>query len=697
VFKLKEPSEYTDYVTKDLAKRSDSTFVAVSNYLGNELVDLGVPRHKITVIPNTVNNRFFQHRKTEGFYDGSRPLKLLCIGRTIKLKGHNILIEALAQFKVRFTNQFNLTLVYGNGTEELESLIRQTEVLGLKSNVNFEPFVDFGQNPDFISRFDCYIHPSTFSDDFMNRSETFGIAVLEAIAAGLPVIVTNAGGLPEVIGQETPHSRIVSHGDSKAICDALIDFCTNQIAFSDNKSYAQNRLEAFSAKRQISKVTQIIERICGTKILAALFSTMTKSGAGYAALRLHRGLNNTSISSTLFTAMRDHADEHGVKVIRHPSGNDRNWYAMQRKAKVGHTIFNINKTSILSENLVQMVEDFDLINLHWTARLLSIENIATLTQLRKPVVITIRDMLPLTGGCHYFHGCDRWMTDCSDCQQIPSTYSNYPHNVLHEKREHYNFSNLTIVTLSNHTREIVERAPYFKDCRLEVIPNSIETDVFKPHDKVKMRRHFNLPQDRKIIGFVPSFSSEVKGYREVTEAFNLLLSEVEAPFVMLVGNETPATKSIRLDKKNMGYVEDKFELARIYSAADVVVVPSLEETFSNTTAEAISCGVPVVGFKTGAIPDLVIDGKTGYTYEVGDVIGLSDGLKQVLSGPSMGNACRAHAEEMLQFMTQAFRYEELFRELVVRNIKNAQENNTPRIISFFEKPTQDLLNIAVEI
>ena len=352
------------------------------------------------------------------------------------------------------------------------------------------------------------------------------------------------------------------------------------------------------------------------------------------------------------------------------------------------TIFTLNQTHIQSKDIVRLVEDYDVLNLHWHARYLSIENIAAMTQLGKPVVMTIRDMLPITGGCHFFHGCEKWQESCADCPQIMSTYNNFPTKVMEAKHQHYDFSNLTIVTISKHTRRIIEKAPFFNTCRVETIPNSIETDVFRPYDKIAARREFGLPLDRKIIAYVPSFSSEVKGYREILEVFGLLdpAKLGTNPFIMLVGNENPGYQGNCLDKKALGYIADNDKLARAYSAADMVVVPSLEETFSNTTAEAISCGVPVVGFKTGAIPELAVDGKTGYTYRVGDVKGLAEGIRRVLIGIDMGRACRAHAEEMLTFMTQARRYEALFSETVAKGRKQPGINKPPHLFNSFDGP-----------
>jgi len=330
------------------------------------------------------------------------------------------------------------------------------------------------------------------------------------------------------------------------------------------------------------------------------------------------------------------------------------------------TIFTVNDDHIPTAALLEMVEPFDVINLHWHARFLSVENIAALTWSGKPVVMTIRDMFPITGGCHYFHGCNGWQKDCSTCPQIPYDSPDFPAAVLDLKRRLYNFDNLTLVALSHHTRDILARAPTFRDCRIEIIPNSIETDVFRPYDRIEARKALGLPLDRKIIGYVPSYTSEVKGFRELAAALGQIdrLAPGLDPFVMLVGNAAKAADAITLDKVSLGYISQNEDLARAYSAADIVVVPSLEETFSNTAAEAISCGVPVVGFRTGAIGDLAINGQTGYTCEVGDIPGLARGIVAALTGPDMRQACRKHAEETLNFLTQAHRYEALFTELV---------------------------------
>lgn len=669
VFMLGKEGPYRDYILKQYIQRDDMRFTAVSRYLRDKLIEFGVPAGKIDLVHNSINPRFRAHRKSGNSRVPGAPVKLLAIGRLIDLKGHRHLIQALSLATMRTPVNLTLTIVYANGDDLLPEISSQIRELNLESNVELIPFVDFGDIPDFYSRYDLFVHPSTCSADAFARAETFGMSVLEAIAAGLPVIATDAGGVPEVIGEPNCFARIVPHGDPDALAEAMLAAIHDPATFEDNREYADERLAHFSERQQLVALAQSIFRVTDRKIEAALFSTSTLQGAGYAAFRLHRGLlGGISVTPTLHTTMLRHRSEPGVRYTPHPTMKGDGWKTIQNPANSwpGLTMFTLNQPVILNSRLAEWIQDADVINLHWTARYLSIENISYLTRSGKPVVLTLRDMFPITGGCHFFHGCDGWTRDCHNCPQLIDKLDDLPARVLQAKRRHYDFDNLTLVALSRHSAAILRRVPLFRDCRIEIIPNSIETDVFRPRGRAAARKRLGLPQDRRIIAYVPSFSSEVKGYREATAALTRLLSILpgEPPLVLLVGRQTPATNDIPLEKHVLGYVHDTEELSYAYSAADVLIVPSLEETFSNTTAEAIACGTPVVGFRTGAIPELAIDGHTGYTCEIGDVEGFAQGIVRILQDGGMSANCRKHAEDYLQFNLQARRYEKLFTEVV---------------------------------
>ena len=668
VFKLLTDEAYRKFLLDGHLKRKHARLTTVSRYLRSKLIEFGVPAEKIDLVHNSINPRFRENRKPAGNRQPGDPVRLLAIGRLIGLKGHRHLIQALSIARKRTGSEITLTIVYANGTELLEDITRQIKELDLESVVELIPFVNFDAETDFFGRYDLFVHPSTFSDSPSRNAESFGMSVLEAIASGLPVISTDVGGLPEVIGAPNRFARIVPHADPEALALALTETIADSSSFDDNLAYADQRLTEFSGQAQLTALAKSIHRVTGS-INAALFSTSTLQGAGYAAYRLHKGLTaGLVVDSTLFTTIAEHKDEPGVRVVPHPTMSARRWTTLQKASNSwpNHTMFTVNHPVVRNDKLAEWIETADIINLHWTARLLSAENIAWLTHSGKPVVLTFRDMMPITGGCHCFHGCNEWLRNCNNCPQLVDHWDDFPAKVLAAKRRFYQFENLTLVALSKHSENILRQAPYFRDCRIEVIPNSIETDVFKPRGRAAARDRLGLPHDRKIIAYIPAYSSEIKGFREATAALIRLKAILhdENPLVLLVGNETPATQAIQLDKHALGYVHETEALSYVYSAADVVIVPSLEETFSNTTAEAISCGTPVVGFKTGAIPELAIDDQTGYTLEVGDVEGFAQGIAKVLRGPDMSAACREFAESHLRFEIQARRYENLFTELV---------------------------------
>lgn len=679
VFSMKENREYKDYIVNNFAIRKNSMFSAVSNYLKLVLEEEGIKPNKIQIIPNSVNSRFFDYRKKKDFFDYKRTLKLLSVGRLIYWKGHEILLEAVKEFSDKIYHDVQLTIVYGNGNELLDDLRRKAVQLNIEKKVTFISFVDFKENPSFFSGFDLFIHPSRYSNSVARNSETFGVSVLEAIIAGLPVITTNAGGLPEVIGDEKTYSKIVNHSSSEAIFLAMKEMFEDGACFSDNLDYAIDRLNTFNDMQQLLGVTSLVFKLLERKVKTVLFSTSTTQGAGYAAYRLHRGLNQTeSISAKLFTTKRDHEKESAINVVPHPCGHGNGWKVLHDNPlrREGLTIFSLNIPSISNKQIWEWVKDVDIVNIHWVARFLSVENIAYLSNLNKPLIITVRDMHPITGGCHYFHGCENWKKSCVNCPQEPEGFLNFSEEIMKYKHLNYNFKNITFVCLSEHTRNIIKQSPLFNQCTIKVIPNSIETNLFLSTNKEVAKKELNLPIGHKIIGYVPSFSSEVKGYKELKDSFELLKEKCKNfnIHVLLVGNKTPIMNDLPFDKTFLGYITDKSKLALAYSACDVVVVPSLEETFSNTTAEAISCGTPVVGFKTGAIPDLVINGVTGFVAEVGDIENLANGLCNVLnSNINFSKNCKDLANKKLFFMKQALDYEKLFFETLINQKHSADD------------------------
>jgi glycosyltransferase involved in cell wall biosynthesis len=116
------------------------------------------------------------------------------------------------------------------------------------------------------------------------------------------------------------------------------------------------------------------------------------------------------------------------------------------------------------------------------------------------------------------------------------------------------------------------------------------------------------------------------------------------------------------------HVASDHRLSGLYSAADVFVIPSLQEAFGQTVLEAMACGTPVVGFDAGGIPEMVKPGETGLLASCGDVAGLREAVLALLADGEararMGASCRDRVVREHGLEVQARRYADLYRSLL---------------------------------
>lgn len=667
VFAISTNSEYKHFIQHHAVLDPQTQFTAVSEYLATELIARGVPAEKITLCPNVVHPRFFENRKTIGFFDGERELRLLNIGRLIHLKGHRYLLEGLRYFIDNVSARVRLTILCGGDDRDFEGLNSLVGELGLTDYVELVDYVNFREQPDFFSNFDLFVMASTYSDDHWKRSESFGIATLEAIASGLPVIVTDAGGSAEVVGAENKFAKIVPHANGRAIGEAIEAFYRDRDGFSDNLEYAEERLAAFAPEQQLSTLRGLVEKVSARPLNVALFSAIASGGAGGAAMRVHESLLRAGVRSNFLTRYGQAIDRETPFVYAMRPDIKGDWDLLQSGANQhdGNTIFTVNEPRLEQSTIARLVKGADVINIQWVARMLSVENIAFLSNLGKPLVITVRDMHPLAGGCHFFHGCEHWRNDCFACPQLVGDDRQIPHHTQRFKLDNWNRDNITVVALSDHTANLIRQSPLFDGCEIETIANPIDLDVFSPMAQEDARKDLQLPENEKIAFYIPSFNSKVKGRAELAQALTLLRERrPDLDFhIVTAGAAGVEDDEFPYKTTNLGRINDKATLAKAYAAADVTLIPSLEETFSNTAAESVACGAPIAGFETGAIGEIAGGGKRGATAPVGDCAGLAEAIYKVLTGPATRSDCRAYALERFSFEGQGRRYSKLFHRL----------------------------------
>lgn len=275
----------------------------------------------------------------------------------------------------------------------------------------------------------------------------------------------------------------------------------------------------------------------------------------------------------------------------------------------------------------------DIIHIHWVNQgFLSLSALDKLISLNKPIVWTLHDMWPFTGGCHYSETCSNYRAQCGNCFYLKNPDSkDISHDIWRNKSHIFNKNTrVTFSACSNWLKEVAQSSAMTKNIPVVTIPNPIDTEVFSPQEKAEIRKRFGIDVNKKIILFGASnINEERKGLKYLIASLNLLIKEYTENDIEVVifGKSKGFDESlIPLKVYNMGSVNTELELSVIYNLADVFVLPSLEDNLPNMVMEALSCGIPSVTFNTGGLPDLIEHQYNGYLAEYKSSEDLKNGI-----------------------------------------------------------------------
>lgn len=415
----------------------------------------------------------------------------------------------------------------------------------------------------------------------------------------------------------------------------------------------------------------------------ALINTMdVKGGAARAAFRLHKGLRERGVDSTYYVRDQTNPDPSIRRFVPDPAPAAEH-HRLAAKA-VRDTAYNAYAATrspdieLFSQERVDGDENFfvqlpraDIVNLHWVAGFVDYHTFFT-SRMPKPVVWTLHDMNPFTGGCHYDQGCGKYKSQCRACPLLGTDDAqDLSSHVFAGKiaaLDAWPENRLRIVTPSRWLADEARASTLFKRFETTVIPNGLETDVFKPMDKAAARAKLKLPQDAKIVLFVSNHIRLArKGFRELVHALSLV---PDAENLLLVGVGDSHILSVEAPFKVMQieHVNDDATTAAIYAAADVMAIPSRQDNLPNTILESMSCGTPVVGFAAGGIPDLVREDETGFLAAPGNVAALSLAFMKAFADSDRLRACGARGRAMVErdysLAAQAAAYQAFYARVI---------------------------------
>ena len=279
-----------------------------------------------------------------------------------------------------------------------------------------------------------------------------------------------------------------------------------------------------------------------------------------------------------------------------------------------------------------------------------------------PIVWTLHDCWPLTGHCSHFAvvGCDKWKKGCEHCPQkeaYPSSYliDRSRRNYLEKKELFTSIKNLTIVVPSKWLYSIV-RESFFKDKRVVIINNGIDINTFDITDS-SIKKEYGLI-DKRIILAVASVWTQKKGFDDIIKLSKIIDNEKYAIVVIGV-NESQREKLKKNEVLGILHTKDVKELAAWYSAADVFINPTYEDTYPTVNMESIACGTPVVTYNTGGSVETV-EKETGRVVKAGDIGALYNAIQ---NANKKADACRAYARQF-DFNLKFSEYINLYEQIV---------------------------------
>ena len=364
-------------------------------------------------------------------------------------------------------------------------------------------------------------------------------------------------------------------------------------------------------------------------------------GAAIAANRLMEALNTHGVKAKML--VRDKVTDR-ITVVRIPHSPLEKWRFVWERAVIWmrNRFSRKNLWAIDIANtgydITQLPEfkEANIIHLHWVNQgFLSLRDIERILASGKHIVWTMHDMWPMTSICHHSADCMHFQDHCHDCFLLQSPSArDLSYQIFEHKQEMMLHGRVTFVGCSQWITNLARQSALIRDQRILSIPNAIHSTIFHPMPQDEARKLHGLPAEGKLLLFGSlKVTDKNKGIDYLVEAINTLAGQhrAEGLSIVVVGTRTEeVARLFPLPVHALPYISDERRMASLYSAVDAFVTPSLHENQPNVIAEAMSCGVPCVGFHVGGIPEMIAHQENGYVARYKDAADLAQGISYVL-------------------------------------------------------------------
>ncbi|MEM7783296.1 MAG: glycosyltransferase [Planctomycetota bacterium] len=422
----------------------------------------------------------------------------------------------------------------------------------------------------------------------------------------------------------------------------------------------------------------------------AQFSTFPYGGAATAAIRLHQHLRDVGVESEFFyhRNLKDTiVDPTFHQVSFDTSANQpRNFFSKRlerrRQKQIyrqynddvamrpeGFDTFSMARLPKLTSLDWQQI-DTDVIHIHWLSYFADYPTFFESIPNHIPIFWTLHDMNAFTGGCHYSAGCTRFATGCGHCHQVakPSSKDVSAASFTAKKQSLRNKKIQVIAPCDWMKNQAMQSDIFPNSTQFQTIRYGLDLDTFFPRDPAIMRKELGINPETVVIAFgADDIKNRRKGMNHLIAALKYLNTQSQVECILFGSGEIESSSDTPLIH-SLGYIHSVEKQAAIYSAADIVVVPSREDNQPQVGLEAMACGTPVVGFAAGGIPEYVRHGETGLVVELGNERELAETINWFVDQPearkSMGTQARIMMEQEFEIQAQTKKHEQLYRNSI---------------------------------
>jgi glycosyltransferase involved in cell wall biosynthesis len=405
-------------------------------------------------------------------------------------------------------------------------------------------------------------------------------------------------------------------------------------------------------------------------------------GAARAAYRQHLALLQGGVDSRMLVRHK-HSGDPAVTAFAGPRGFSdrvgrtmrRKWIAHLEKQSRNHGGKMISgltdpRADLLREMTTEMSEA-DVINFHKTERFADLPALFQKIPPSKPVVITLHDVSPVTGGCDYPGECRYFENQCGKCPVLDSNSTgDYSRTIFELRQAAYaarSAGRLVFVGNSHWTGKMASQSGLTRGQKVEVIHYGLDQTVYSPERRREARQALGIGLAEPVIAFAAhDLSLKHKGGHLLHEALAALTGAGPVRLLTMGAGLFKAGPQYR--HTHFGRVESDDLQTLLYRAADVFIIPSLEEAFGQTALEAVACGTVVAGFSVGGIVDIVENGLNGRLVDRGDTGALTRAIAELLKDEALrnrwANVAEAWVRDRFSYARNAGAYVALYESLL---------------------------------